>query len=267
MTIKFLKMSGAGNDFIMVDNREGQYTSALTGQRIARLCRRGLSVGADGLIELRTDESNSFAMKYYNSDGGPAEMCGNGARCICRFAVELGVVQMGEEFSFISDAGIHRGLVTNESEARIWMTKPVLHFLGKTISLEDDIDVSFADTGVPHAVVFSEDVEDGSFEKYASGLRSHSEFGFEGTNVNWVKLNADNSLLMRTFERGVEGETLACGTGAVASALIASERFDEVSFPVSITVRSGLELVVGKDSFGWWLQGQARIIYRAELIK
>ena len=266
MIIKFIKMSGAGNDFIMVDNREGEYTSILTPQLIANICRRGLSVGADGLIELIRDNSTSFAMKYYNSDGGPAEMCGNGARCICRFAVELGVVQPKEIFSFTSDAGIHRGLVTGSEEARIWVTQPVLHFLEKTFALDEDIQVGFADTGVPHAVVLAEDLEDGSFEKYAPLIRSHSEFGIKGANVNWVKLNADNSLLMRTFERGVEGETLACGTGAVASALIASERLEKVSFPVSITVRSGLKLVVGKDSFGWWLQGEARIVYRAEII-
>ncbi len=266
MTIKFLKMSGAGNDFIMVDNREGEYTSALTPQRIANLCRRGLSVGADGLIELRKDDTSSFAMKYYNSDGGAAEMCGNGARCICRFAVELSIVQQGEEFSFKSDAGIHRGLVTGNEEARIWMTEPVLHFTKKTIDLGEKIQVGFANTGVPHVVVMVTDLEDGCFEKNSALLRSHNEFGIEGANVNWVRVNPDNSLQMRTFERGVEGETLACGTGAVASALIASERFDNISLPVGITVRSGLELVVGKDSFGWWLQGEARIVYRTEIV-
>ncbi len=266
MSIKFLKMSGAGNDFIMVDNRDGGYSSLLDSERITELCRRGLSVGADGLIELRKDVSHPFAMKYYNSDGGPAGMCGNGARCICRFAVELGIVEQGVEFSFRSDAGSHRGLVTGNSEARIWITEPVIHFLKKQIRTGHGIQVGFADTGVPHAVVFSSNIEDGSFEKYASSIRSHPEFGTDGVNVNWVKVRENGTMVMRTFERGVEAETLACGTGAVASALIASERFDSVSLPVRITVRSGLDLSVGKDSSGWWLQGEARIIYRAETV-
>ena len=268
MSIKFFKMSGAGNDFIMVDNRDRAYSNELQKEDIARLCRRGLSVGADGLIEITTTPGShhAFAMKYFNSDGGPAGMCGNGARCICRFAVELGIVQQGDEFSFRSDAGSHLGLVTGDSEARVWMTKPVLHFLKKEIRIESAIQVGFADTGVPHAVVFTDNIEDSSFEKYASLLRSHSEFGEDGANVNWVEVQDDGSLKMRTFERGIEGETLACGTGAVASVLIASERFDSVTLPVRIAVRSGLDLTVGKGSRGWWLQGEARIIYRAETV-
>ncbi len=266
MSIKFLKMSGAGNDFIMIDNRDGKYTSILTRDKIADICRRGLSVGADGLIELVNHNRHRFAMKYFNSDGGSAEMCGNGARCICCFAAELGIVEKGVEFMFASDAGSHHGLVTHTSEARIWLTEPVLHFLQKDIGVETELQAGYADTGVPHAVVFSEDIEDGSFEKYAPMVRAHAEFGTNGANANWVKVLEDGSLVMRTFERGVEGETLACGTGAVASALIASERFDSVSLPVRIAVRSGLCLTVGKDSRGWWLQGEARIIFRAETV-
>lgn len=264
MSIKFLKMSGAGNDFIMVDNRDG--TCSLNRKKIVSLCRRGLSVGADGLIEIRTDDEYAFAMKYYNSDGSPAGMCGNGARCICRFAAELGIVESGDEFYFSTDAGSHRGLVTGNSEARIWITEPVLHFIKKTIRIDTEIQVGFADTGVPHAVVFTDHLDDGSFEKSAPILRSHTEFGPAGANVNWVKVLEDGSLTMRTFERGVEGETLACGTGAVASALIASERFDSVTLPVRIVVRSGLDLTVGRNSMGFWLQGEARIIYRAETV-
>ncbi len=266
MSLKFLKMSGAGNDFIMVDNRDGACSNHLHTEEIASLCRRGLSAGADGLIEIRLDPRHAFAMKYYNSDGSPAEMCGNGARCICRFAVELGIVKPGVEFFFSSDAGSHRGIVTGNSEAKIWVTEPVLHFLKKNIRIENEIQVGFADTGVPHAVVFTDDLEDGSFEKYASILRSHREFGLAGANVNWVKVQEDGSLIMRTYERGVEGETLACGTGAVASALIAAERFDSVTLPVRITVRSGLDITAGRDSTGWWLRGEARIVYRAETV-
>jgi diaminopimelate epimerase len=266
MSIRFTKMSGAGNDFILVDNRNGAYTGRLTSETIAGLCRRGLSVGADGLIEIRNDSTHVFAMKYYNSDGGVADMCGNGARCICRFAAELGVVKPGVDFVFRSDAGSHKGRVTGNSEARIWMTTPVLHYLQKDFSFDDGkvISAGSANTGVPHAVVFYED--EGSFEKYARVIRSLKEFGPEGTNVNWVTVRDDSSLSVRTFERGVEGETLACGTGAVACALIASKRFDSVTLPVRIAVKSGLELTVGRDNSGWWLQGEAAIIYRAETV-
>lgn len=266
MKIQFLKMSGAGNDFIMIDSRDGLYTSLITPEVVEKLCCRGLSVGADGLIELKNDSQNPFAMKYYNSDGNPAEMCGNGARCICRFAAELGVVEFGKQFSFTSDAGKHQGLVTAENEARIWMTDPLLHFLKKDFKLDSMQSVGFANTGVPHAVVFVDDLEDGSFERNACKLRSHHEFGKSGANTNWVKILPDKSLEMRTFERGVEGETLACGTGAVASALIAVERFDSITLPVKIRVKSGLDLTVGRDLNGWWLQGEARIVYRGEIV-
>ncbi|PIE51702.1 diaminopimelate epimerase [Candidatus Fermentibacteria bacterium] len=264
--MKFWKMSGAGNDFVMVDNRNGELNSVLTADRIASVCQRGLSIGADGLIELRTDsEGSAFRMKYYNSDGGAADMCGNGARCICRFSDMLGVTKRGSEFSFRSDAGLHRGLVTGDSEARIWMTEPVLHYIEQPLQAGDrTFQTGYADTGVPHAVIFTDDLEDGSFEKYASLVRHHNSFS-AGANANWVQLNNQNPVMMRTFERGVEGETLACGTGAVAVALIASERFSFVNLPVRIEVRSGLILTVSCDDRGWWLQGQAKVVYQGEL--
>lgn len=263
----FWKMSGAGNDFIMTDNRDGGLTRAITGEYIASLCRRGLSVGADGLIEVRKGGEHAFRMKYYNSDGGQADMCGNGARCICRFALELGLVKMGEEFLFESDAGVHRGLVTGHSDSRIWLTEPTLHFTGRTIEVGNEtLSVGFADTGVPHAVVMTRSLEDGSFQALAPLIRSHPLFGSQGVNVNWVMPGPGGELFMRTWERGVEGETLACGTGAVASALIADRKLDSLKFPVRIGVRSGLVLTVGHDDSGWWLQGESRFIYRGEIL-
>lgn len=262
----FWKMSGAGNDFIMVDNRTGELDQVLQREGIASICRRGLSVGADGLIEVRKSEKYPFRMKYYNSDGGEADMCGNGARCICRFAEELGLVQRGEEFLFQSNAGVHRGLVTGDSEARIWITEPELQYLSGNTDAGIVLETGFANTGVPHVVVFTDDLEDGSFEKYAPVLRYHPDFGADGANADWVKVIPDGTLSMRTWERGVEGETLACGTGAVAAAMIASGRFKEVRLPVSIAVRSGLALTVGRDSSGWWLQGESRLIYSGELL-
>ncbi len=265
MKIKFAKMTGAGNDFIMLDNRDGKFTNILNPTMIEKLCRRAISIGADGLIAIENSKISAFSMKYFNSDGSRASMCGNGARCICQYANLLGIVESGQEFTFTSDAGNHIGLVTSTDEARIWLTDPKIFFLNKSMLQQNPIKVNFADTGVPHVVVFSEDINDGSFEEQSHILRSHPDFGKAGTNVNWVKLLSDGSLVMRTFERGVEAETLACGTGAVASALISSELYDSVNLPVAIKVKSGLTLKVGKDLKGWWLQGHALLVYTGEI--
>ncbi len=156
-------------------------------ERSLRGCRR--------LIEIREGGEYAFRMKYYNSDGGPADMCGNGARCICRFALELGLVKIREEFLFQSDAGVHRGLVTGHSESRIWLTEPTLHFTGRTIEVGNEtLSVGFADTGVPHAVVMTRSLEDGSFQALAPLIRSHPLFGRQGVNVNWVMPGPDGGL-------------------------------------------------------------------------
>ena len=265
MKINFVKMTGAGNDFIMLDNRDGTFSNVLNTQLIEKLCKRAISVGADGLITIENSKTSAFNMKYYNSDGSRASMCGNGARCICQYACFLGIIEAGQEFSFTSDAGTHTGLVTSTNEARIWLTDPELFFLNKSITLQNVVKVNFADTGVPQVVVFTEDLNDGTFEEQSHLLRSHPEFGENGANVNWVKILPDGSLVMRTFERGVEAETLACGTGAVASALISLELYDSVKLPVAIKVKSGLTLKVGKDLKGWWLQGHALLVYTGEI--
>ncbi|HPJ27714.1 MAG TPA: diaminopimelate epimerase [Candidatus Sabulitectum sp.] len=265
MGLTFWKMSGAGNDFIMVDGRNRE-SGPIHREMIAELCARGLSVGADGLIEILGSRGAAFMMRYYNSDGGRAEMCGNGARCICRFAAHLDLVPMNGEFLFESDAGIHRGIVLSDTEARIWTTEPRVHWLERPLSDPPGLVASFLDTGVPHCVVFAGDMEDGSFEELAPLVRRSLDMGEAGANADWVMVQPDGSLSMRTWERGVEGETLACGTGAVASALAAAEIFENVTLPVEIRVRSGRTLTVGRDHSGWWLQGEARIVYRGELL-
>lgn len=265
MGMTFWKMSGAGNDFIMVDGR-GRGYGALSPGRIAELCARGLGVGADGLIEVLNSREAAFMMRYYNSDGGRAEMCGNGARCICRFAASLNMVPMNGEFLFESDAGIHRGIVLSDTEARIWTTEPRVHWLERPLADPPGLTASFLDTGVPHCVVFTGDIQDGSFEALAPRVRRSGDLGEAGANADWVMVEPGGSLSMRTWERGVEGETLACGTGAVASALAAAEIFENVTLPVEIRVRSGRTLTVGRDHSGWWLQGEARMVYRGELL-
>jgi diaminopimelate epimerase len=265
--LKFVKMSGAGNDFIMVDRTGGESVPVLTGPAIRRLCTRGLSVGADGVIEIFPDSGASFRMRYTNSDGGFAAMCGNGGRCAAVFSVSLGLAPASGLFTFRSDAGLHRAEVTGPGSARIWMTDPVLHFLAEEITLPDAARciVSLADTGVPHAVLFPPDSVEGDFLREAPAFRSHPRFGPGGANVDFAVPIGRSGISLRTWERGVEGETLACGTGAVA-AVFCGTRLGLLDLPVEVRVRSGLVLRVGSDPTGWWLEGEARAVYNAELL-
>jgi diaminopimelate epimerase len=264
--LEFLKMSGAGNDFIVVDNLDSSLDSILTGAFISTLCRRGMQVGADGLLELRKDPDLPFRMKYYNSDGGEAEMCGNGARCISQFAAMKGIVARGEEFRFRSSAGIHRARVNTRDSARIWLTEPEIHFFGRSMLLGSrSMEVSFVNTGVPHAVMITGTGDDPPFLEIAPLLRSHPIFGSEGTNADYI-WEEDGEYRMRTWERGVEGETLACGTGAVACAICAVELLDG-KLPLDIRTRGNRILSVGMDAHGWWLEGEARPVYEGTLIE
>jgi diaminopimelate epimerase len=263
----FTKMSGAGNDFIVVDNTGGDLDGALQPDFVQELCRRCLGVGADGLLELLPPEGpEAFRMRYYNSDGGRASMCGNGARCICCFAMSRGLVEEGREFIFASDAGLHTGLAISEDTAKVWMTEPKVVFMNRRMDFGITEPVSLVNTGVPHAVVMRTTLEDGTFEKFAPLLRHHPLLGPEGANADWMEVRPDGSVGVRTFERGVEGETLACGTGAVAVAVALSESRGDFKLPVNLQVRSGLFLTVGRDEKGWWLSGQAKAVYRGFLI-
>ncbi len=214
--ITFCKYQGAGNDFVMLDNRQGEYDT-LTPDDVARLCDRRFGIGGDGLLLLTAseDEGVRFRMVYYNSDGSRASFCGNGARCICAFAREKGVVEKGETFSFVADDGRHQAVNTDEGvELRMIDVSEIRHVRGGT----------FLNTGVPHFVKMVDDVDQVDIMKEAPVLRHHRDFGPAGTNVNFATATSKASLRIRTYERGVEGETLACGTGIVASALTLMEQ-------------------------------------------
>ena len=261
--MRFVKMSGAGNDFLALDNRDGSLDDLITVEYIRRVCTRNISVGADGVLELLADPDHLFRMRYYNSDGGRAEMCGNGGRCMAVFAGMLGLAG-GEPFTFKSDVGIHRALVCGPEEARIWMTDPEEAFLERNIELPGgSARISLVDTGVPHAVELAEELNDEAFAR-APLVRRHPEMGESGANYDLVAASGER-LEIRTWERGVEGETLACGTGAVAAAYVAAKLMS-TSLPVTVRVRSGLELLVGRDRHGWWLQGEARPVFRGEIL-
>lgn len=240
--LTFTKMNGAGNDFVMVDNR--QKTLALTNAQIAHLCDRHRGVGADGLIAVEPSENGAdVRMRYYNADGGEVEMCGNGARCFARFVNRL----MGgslQDVSFETPAGVLSAKYEGEL-VRLSMSAPHSLALGAKLDVAGtNLEVHFINTGVPHAVVIVDDLESTPIVKWGAALRYHTHFAPKGTNANFMKVLAPGKIAIRTYERGVEDETLACGTGMVASALI-HHLLHGATGPVSVDVRGGDTLHIG----------------------
>jgi len=240
MQLPFTKMNGAGNDFILLDNRDGKH--ALDSSRIALLCDRHRGVGADGVLAVELPlQGADFRMRYYNADGGEAEMCGNGARCFARFARKLGA--SNAEVSFETPAGIIRASFP-DNEVRVAMSDPHSHRPPASLEINGrTLEVHFLNTGVPHAVVFTDDVEAVNVSRDGAALRYHPAFAPKGTNANFVQALSPGSIAIRTYERGVEGETLACGTGVCAAALLHHLRALAPS-PVQVKVRGGDTLQV-----------------------
>jgi diaminopimelate epimerase len=238
--LRFTKMNGAGNDFVMIDNRAGEVR--LEPDEIVRICDRHRGVGADGILLLEKGSNGAdFRMRYYNRDGGEAEMCGNGARCFTRFANK--VADAPSKISFETLAGVIRGELHDEL-VTLQMSEPSDLRLGiYLVSSAQREHVHFINSGVPHVVVSVSKVEDVDVRKRGEALRRHEKFSPAGANVNFIEKTGPKKILVRTYERGVEDETLACGTGVVASALIfaATEKIDG---PINVTVRSGSALSV-----------------------
>jgi len=238
--LRFTKMNGAGNDFVMIDNRVGNVQ--LNPEQIVRICDRHRGVGADGILLLEKGSNGAdFRMRYYNRDGGEAEMCGNGARCFARFANKIAGAP--RKISFQTPAGLICGELHGEL-VTLQMSEP------KDLRLELDLiangakeRVHFINSGVPHVIVPVSKVEDVDVRGRGSALRRHKEFAPAGANVNFIEKRGPQRILVRTYERGVEDETLACGTGVVASALIFAAT-EKVDGPVNVTVRSGSVLSV-----------------------
>ncbi len=265
--LPFTKMNGAGNDFVMVDNRTRHHS--LTRHQIASVCDRHRGVGADGVIFLDPPESEGdFRMRYYNADGGEAEMCGNGARCFARFAQATAGAE--ERVRFETQAGLIEATLTGD-QVRLAMSQP--HGLRRDLPLTGgdwSFSADFVNTGVPHAVIFVEHLDEFPVVEIGRAVRHHASFAPMGTNVNFVRTIAPGGLQIRTYERGVEEETLACGTGVVAAALIAALK-TETNGPIAVRVAGGDDLFVGferaGDTFSFvTLTGPADFVFKGEIV-
>jgi diaminopimelate epimerase len=265
-TIPFIKMNGCGNDFILIDGRSAQVPVDLVAFTRS-VCRRKLSVGADGLILIEPSDRYDFQWQFYNSDGSRAEMCGNGARCAARFAYEAG--SAGKKMIFKTDAGPIEAEMRGE-QVKLKMTPPLDCRIDFAIDLSGEKRVlSSINTGVPHVVLEQTGLSDAEIVSLGRAIRNHEAFAPAGTNVNFVFPAEGGRLQVRTYERGVEDETLACGTGCVASALITAARRGWSS-PIPVTTRSGGILTIhfqqaGRQFQEVYLEGDARIVYRGDL--
>lgn len=271
MTMPFTKMVASGNDFIVLDNRGKEFDRG-DSSRIRRLCTRRMSIGADGLILLEDAPNHDFAMAYFNSDGFEVSMCGNGGRCIALFAHLLGIVD--RDMTFIAPAGTYRATIESlegeSADVTLSMPDPADIHPREEIRIDDEsLTIGTIDTGVPHAVLRVDDLSKVDVRATGSRIRHHARFERHGTNVDFIEIGERGVVGVRTYERGVEDETLSCGTGAVASAIMASIWAD-LPGPVILKPVSGEELSVSFERTGEnfsriALQGEARVVYRGIL--
>ncbi len=234
--IEFYKMSGSGNDFIIIDNRNHIIDENDLSNFIAKVCRRKMSVGSDGIILVENTDNADFKWRFFNSDGSTAEMCGNGARCVARFAYLNDIA--GSNMSFETLAGLVKAEVIEE-RAKVKMTDPFDLKTDDTIELKKgSVPISSINTGVPHVVIVRNSIDDVDIVEIGREIRYHDQFSPAGTNVNFICHIKDQTIAIRTYERGVEDETLACGTGAAASAIVMAQKM-KLDSPVSVLTRSG----------------------------
>lgn len=233
-------MHGARNDFVLVDDRHGNFPVD-NREFIVRLAARHSGIGAEGVILIQKSKTAGFRMRFFNPDGGEASMCGNGARCAARLAFELGVTE--KEMTIETAAGQIEAQVMRKG-VRLWMTSPAGWVLNGSLDLAGrHLTYGFVDAGVPHVVMRTGELRDVDVREIGSAVRRHRQFAPGGTNVNFMEISPDGELFVRTYERGVEAETLACGTGVTACGLIAAKN-GWVTLPVNVHVASGDVLVV-----------------------
>jgi diaminopimelate epimerase len=267
--IEFYKMSGSGNDFIIIDNRNLSLNVGNLPAFARNICARKISVGADGLFLIEPSQIADFKWQFFNSDGSMAEMCGNGSRCVARYAYLKGIAP--RKMSFETLAGIISAEVNNDV-VKVKLTDPSpVQSIGK-LSFDDcQFALDAVDTGVPHAVTFVDNPETCNVFEWGRKIRRHEYFQPKGTNANFATVIDRHKMRVRTYERGVEDETLACGTGAVASVLAAASR-GLVETPVDVIVQSGETLRIyftkKDDRFcEIYLEGSVKIVYSGLLFE
>lgn len=253
-TISFVKYQGAGNDFILIDDRAHSFDRSLP----PLLCHRRFGIGADGVILLQTDSVADFRMRIFNPDGSEATSCGNGLRCLMQFIADLGL-----SFPSCRIATTHRIVRAQFVGDQICVE------MGRAQAVQrvyiDEREIYFLDTGVPHAVLFVPDVQTMDLLQEGAALRHHPRFHPQGTNVNFVSLRSDGSLSVRTFERGVEGETLCCGTGAAAVGWVAVRKGMRNPMPIHF---AGGVLLIQIDTQGHiTMTGEARKVFEGTYCK
>jgi len=259
MKITFYKYQGTGNDFVMIDNRQNLFPKNDT-KLIEKLCHRRFGVGADGLILLENDNSTDFKMVYYNSDGNESSMCGNGGRCIVAFAKSLKVIN-DNETDFIATDGLHHASLLENGIISLQM-KDV-----DEVKIANDY--VFLNTGSPHHVMMVEDLQHYDVKTNGAKIRHSDLYGNAGSNVNFVKQYSDNHFALRTYERGVEDETLSCGTGATAAAIAMHAIGKTTSHHIKLDVEGGkLEVSFVKEETSYtnvFLKGPATFVFEGEI--
>jgi len=269
-TIPFVKMSGTGNDFMLIDNREHILKEGETAKLAQAACPRRISAGADGiiLVEKSSKPGHDYRMRIFNADGSEAEMCGNGSRCITVFARQIGAAKEKQTIETIAGT-LYATCAADNVSAQVQLSQPSKLELKKAVPvLGKNVDLYFMNTGVPHAIQFVEDLAAVDVKATGHAIRHHEVFKPKGTNANFVQLMGNDTIKIRTYERGVEDETFACGTGSTAAAIIAG-LIHAYSSPVKVITASSATLTIhfekkADTSSAPFLEGAVDTIYKGE---
>lgn len=258
MQIEFFKYQGTGNDFVMIDNRSNTFPKEDIKQ-IAHLCDRRFGIGADGLILLENDPKVDFKMVYYNSDGNQSTMCGNGGRCLVAFAKKLDVIDNKAVFNAVD--GLHHASVSEDGIVSLQMID--------VADIKKASDYTFLNTGSPHHVQMVDDLEHYNVKEKGAEIRYGELYGKEGSNINFVKKIDETTFSLRTYERGVEDETLACGTGATAVAIAMNATGETEATSIDLNVEGG-KLIVSFDKkdnqfTNVYLKGPAEFVFKGTI--
>lgn len=268
-TLEFTKAVATGNDFVIIDNFKSAQTPEKDYPRLAKaLCERRRSVGADGLLIAEKSKTADLRMRIFNPDGSEVTMCGNGSRCIALYARREGIVKK-DSMTIATGAGAIEALVKGDM-VKVALTEPKKIRWNFCLTVRDcPYEVSFVDTGVPHVVHFSKDIDKVDVKAVGESIRYHKEFSPSGTNADFVQVVDKHNIKVRTYERGVEDETLACGTGVVASAVIAAES-EKLESPVNVETKGGDKLKVYFDLIDGhfrnvYLEGKVELVFKGKI--